>query len=271
VNSGRGKAPEGGPSCGAAQQHRTSAIERGVGGAPLSGPEPDIPQAALHWDRRYRADERMWGDGPSELARLAVARLGPYASSELSILDVGCGYGRDTRYLAAELGCHALGIDSSPAAIEAARKEHAAALRRTREAQFDAEYLVSDVASLAAGSDGPGPFDVAFTCNVYHLLGPIGRREFAAAIAAVTRPGGLLFLSTMSPRDPQHYAVGEPVSGEERSWVDKVYLHFCTAEELTRDFSAFELLDLDERSYEEAQASGQAHHHTSWFLEGRRR
>ena len=92
----------------------------------------------------------MWGDGPSELARLAVARLGPYASPELSILDVGCGYGRDTRYLAAELGCHALGIDGSPAAIEAARKEHAAALRRSREAQFDVEYLVSDVASLAA-------------------------------------------------------------------------------------------------------------------------
>ena len=60
----------------------------------------------------------------------------------------------------------------------------------------------------------------------------------------------------MSPRDPQHYAVGEPVSGEERSWVDKVYLHFCTAEELARDFSAFEILDLDERSYEEPRASG---------------
>ncbi len=110
-----------------------------------------------------------------------------------------------------------------------------------------------------------------FTCNVYHLLGPIGRREFAAALAAVTRPGGLLFLSTMSPRDPQHYAVGEPVSGEERSWVDKVYLHFCTAEELTRDFAAFEILDLDERGYEEPQASGLPHRHTSWFLEGRRR
>ena len=240
-------------------------------GSPFGPPEPDIPQASLHWDRRYGADERIWGDGPSELARLAVARLGPYASPELSILDVGCGYGRDTRYLAAELGCHALGIDGSPAAIEAARKEHASALRRSREAQFHSEYVVSDVASLADDPERAGPYDVVFTCNVYHLLGPIGRREFAAALAAVTRPGGLLFLSTMSPRDPQHYAKGEPVSGEERSWVDKVYLHFCTAEELTSDFSAFELLDLDERSYEEPQASGQPHHHTSWFLEGRRR
>jgi SAM-dependent methyltransferase len=251
---------------------RGAAGGRGGSGRTPSGPRgPFVPQAALHWDRRYAADERMWGDGPSELARLAVARLRPYATPGLTILDVGCGYGRDTRYLAAELGCGALGIDGSPAAIEAARKEQAKALRRSREAQYRVEYLASDVVTLAADPEHAGPYDVVYTCNVYHLLGPIGRREFAAALAAVTRPGGLLFLSTMSPRDPQHYAVGEPVSGEERSWVDKVYLHFCTAEELRRDFPAFEILDLDERSYEEPRASGQPHHHTSWFLEGRRR
>jgi SAM-dependent methyltransferase len=225
----------------------------------------------VHWDRRYAADDRVWGDGPSELARLAVARLGPYTSPDLTILDVGCGYGRDTRYLAGELGCRAVGIDASPAAVEAARKAHADALRRSRTARFDAEYVVTDVAGLAADAEQAGRYDVVFCCNVYHLLGPIGRREFAASVAAVTRPGGLLFLSTLSPRDPEHYAKGEPVSGEQRSWVDKVYLHFCTAEELTRDFAPFELLDLDERSYDEPHTGGRPHHHTSWFLEGRRR
>ena len=243
----------------------------GSGGGLFGAPEPDIPQASLHWDRRYAADERVWGEVPSPLAQLAVARLRPYATPELTILDVGCGYGRDTRYLAGELGCRAVGIDGSPAAIEAARKEHAAALRRSRTAQFDAEYVVGDLASLATDPELAGPYDVVFTCNVYHLLGPIGRREFAAAAAAVARPGGLLFLSTLSPRDLEHYAKGEPVSGEERSWVDKVYLHFCTAEELTNDFPGFEILDLDERSYEEPRPGDTVHHHTSWFLEGRRR
>ncbi len=233
--------------------------------------DDEVPLVSRHWDRRYAADERVWGDVPSELARLAVARLRPYATPELTILDVGCGYGRDTRYLAAELGCHVLGVDGSPAAIEAARKAHAQALRTSRTAKSDVEYLTGDIASLAADAGRRGPYDVVFACNVYHLLGPIGRREFAAALATVTRPGGLLFLSTMSPRDPEHYAKGEPVSGEERSWVDKVYLHFCTAAELTRDFAEFEMLDLDERSYEEPRASGSPHHHTSWFLEGRRR
>jgi 2-polyprenyl-3-methyl-5-hydroxy-6-metoxy-1,4-benzoquinol methylase len=205
----------------------------------------------------------VWGDGPSELARLAVARLRPYATPELSVVDVGCAYGRDTRYLAAELGCRVLGLDPSPTAVATARK--------ARSAGLNVAYVAGDLSSLSNDADHTGPYDVAFVCNVYHLLGPIGRREFAAALAAAVRPGGLLFLSTLSPRDPQHYAVGEPVTGEQRSWVEHVYLHFCTADELERDLPAFEVLDLEERSYDEHLASGQVHRHASWFLEGRRR
>ena len=122
---------------------------------------------------------------------------------------------------------------------------------------LDVEYLAADLASFAADPERAGAFDVVFTCNVYHLLGPIGRREFAAALAAVTRPGGLLFLSTMSPRDPQHYAVGEPVSrrGAQlgRQGVPAL-LHGRGARRATSP--PFEILDLDERGYDEPRASG---------------
>ena len=226
--------------------------------------------AARYWEKRYATDGRLWGDGPSELARLAVARLRPAVTAAsaadappLMLLDVGCGYGRDSRYLAAELGSRVLGLDPAPAAVAAAR--------RTRRPDLDVEYLAGDAASLADDAAQAGRFDVAFAGNVYHLLSPGGRREFAAALAALVRPGGLLFLSTLSPRDPQHYAVGELVLGEERSWVEHVYLHFCTADELTADFSAFTVLDLEERSYEEHNSGGIVHRHASWFLEARRR
>src|SRR5665648_639925 len=145
-----------------------------------------------------------------------------------------------------------------------------AAARKARRPGLDVEYVAGDAASLAAAAQA-GRFDVAFAGNVYQLLSPGGRRDFAAALAALVRPGGLLFLSTLSPRDPQHYAVGERVLGEERSWVEHVYLHFCTADELTADFSAFTVLDVEERSYEEHTAGGVVHRHASWFLEGRRR
>jgi len=226
--------------------------------------------AARYWEKRYATDGRVWGDGPSELARLAVARLRPAGAAAhdartppFTLIDVGCGYGRDSRYLAAELGCRVLGLDPAPVAVAAARK--------ARRPGLDVEYLVGDVASLAADAAQAGRFDVAFAGNVYHLLSPGGRRELAAALAALVRPGGLLYLSTLSPRDPRHYAVGRPVSGEERSWVEQVYLHFCTAPELERDFAAFDVLDLEERSYDEHNARGVVHRHASWFLEGRRR
>ena len=231
-----------------------------------------IPKAAEYWEQRYAGDGRLWGDGPSELARLAVARLRPAVATSaarnadglpFTVLDVGCGYGRDARYLAAELGCRVLGLDPAPAGVTDARKQRSAGL--------EVEYRLGDVASLASEPGQAARYDVVFAANVYHLLGPIGRREFAAALGALVSPGGLLFLSTLSPRDPQHYAVGDPVSGEERSWIEHVYLHFCTAEELAADFAAFEVLDLEERSYEESHAGGVVHRHASWFLEGRRR
>jgi SAM-dependent methyltransferase len=226
--------------------------------------------AARYWEQRYAAEGRLWGDGPSELARLAVARLRPAVAvaergdgAGLSILDVGCGYGRDSRYLAAELGVRVLGLDPSPTAVATAHRAARSAL--------EVDYLVGDAAWLAGEDGHPGRYDVAFAANVYHLLSPGGRRDFAAALAALVCPGGLLFLSTLSPRDAQHYAVGEPVRGEQRSWVENVYLHFCSAQELEADFAAFTVLDLEERRYEEHNAGGVVHHHTSWFLEGRRR
>src|SRR5665647_1465688 len=84
------------------------------------------------------------------------------------VLDVGCGYGRDTHYLAAELGCRVLGLDPAPAAVTGARK------RRTPD--LEVEYRLGDVASLTSEAGQAASYDVAFACNVYHLLGPIGRQ-----------------------------------------------------------------------------------------------
>jgi SAM-dependent methyltransferase len=230
-----------------------------------SGRPAALPESALHWEKRFAAGERPWGDSASELARLVVARLRPAtppSEPAFTLLDVGCGYGRDSRYLASELHCRVVGVDPSPAGIAAAR----ASLRRDQAIEFH----IADAASFAADPAQAGAYDVVFAGQVYSLLGPMGRRQFVAALATLSRPGGLLFLSTLSPRDPQHYAVGRPVTGEQRSWVHHTYLHFCTAEELARDFAPFDILDLDERSYVEANAHG-THRHASWFLEGRRR
>jgi SAM-dependent methyltransferase len=59
------------------------------------------------WDKEYKNNLRIWGDNPSELAVIAVRYLKSRRSGDknLSVLDIGCGYGRDCLYLAKHLDC----------------------------------------------------------------------------------------------------------------------------------------------------------------------
>ena len=107
-------------------------------GRPLRG----VPEAARYWQARYTSAGRVWGDDPSELARFTVARLRPLASPGLAVVDLGCGYGRDSIHLAAALGCRVHGIDPAPAAVAEATAAAPAGLHITFEA--------ADAASLAA-------------------------------------------------------------------------------------------------------------------------
>ena len=73
---------------------------------------PAFPTAvSTRWDDAYRDGGRPWGERPSELAAVAVERLRATGGPGLSILDVGCGYGRDSRYLSRELHAPVLGAD----------------------------------------------------------------------------------------------------------------------------------------------------------------
>jgi SAM-dependent methyltransferase len=225
----------------------------------------ELAPEAAYWDGRYRRNGRLWGDGPSELARLTVARLKaepvlPGTGPLLKVLDVGCGYGRDAVCLAAELEARVLGVDPSPVAVDAAL-EFAGD-------EPDLEFAVAGPEDLVAAH--AASFDVVVASNVYHLLPPAVRRRFAAAVVALPRPGGRFFLSTLSPRDPQHYGVGEPVPGEEDSWFEHCYLHFCREGELRSEFGALKIVNLEERKYEERHADGRVHQHVSWFLEAGR-
>ncbi len=183
------------------------------------------------------------------------------ASPDLSVVDLGCGYGRDSVYLAARLGCGVLGVDPSPAAVAHARAAVPAGLPVTFEA--------ADAAALAATS--PAAFDVVYASNVYHLLRPPARRAFAAAAARLARPGALLFLSTLAPGDPQHWEVGSPVPGEQNSWEDHVYLHFVTRQELVADLAPFDVLESSALEYDEPNPDGREHRHRSWFVVARAR
>jgi 2-polyprenyl-6-hydroxyphenyl methylase / 3-demethylubiquinone-9 3-methyltransferase len=106
--------------------------------------------------------------------------------SQRRLADIGCGGGLLAEGLARH-GAQVCGIDLAPAMIEVARL-HA------HESQLPIDYRLCSAEQLA--QSGAGPFDV-ITCMelIEHVDDP---GALLAAIAALLRPGGALFVSTIN-------------------------------------------------------------------------
>jgi 2-polyprenyl-6-hydroxyphenyl methylase/3-demethylubiquinone-9 3-methyltransferase len=106
--------------------------------------------------------------------------------SQRRLADIGCGGGLLAEGLARH-GAQVCGIDLAPAMIEVARL-HA------HESQLPIDYRICSAEQLA--QSGAGPFDV-ITCMelIEHVDDPAA---LLAAIAALLRPGGTLFVSTIN-------------------------------------------------------------------------
>jgi len=100
------------------------------------------------------------------------------------------------------------------------------------------------------------------------LLKKEERRALRNTIKKRLKPDGMIFLSMLSPRDPEHYGKGKPVENEVNSFYDQRYLHFCTREELEKDFSFLTIKELSEHEYFEPRSNNEVHHHIIWLLAG---
>ena len=214
----------------------------------------------MYWDNTYGNNECVWGECPSELAIATTRYLQKCKLNNrtLSILDIGCGYGRDAFYFLDNLRCRVLGIDISEKAISIALN----AILKAQDKK-DAKFQCCDFAELKEGKH-----DIVFTSNFYHLLENNKRTELRKTFKRTLKPKGLLFLSTLSISDPEHYGKGIPVPGESNSFQDTVYIHLCTREELAEDFAFLNIKELYEHEYHEPHTGGKVHHHISWILIG---
>ncbi|WP_432523205.1 class I SAM-dependent methyltransferase [Kineococcus sp. SYSU DK006] len=157
------------------------------------------------WDQRYRGGPLFSGHPNPWLVHHASA-LPPGTA-----LDVGCGEGADSLWLAAR-GWHVTGVDISPVALARAARlaEDAGAevVARTSWQQADALHLEPSQAR----------FDLV-SAQYLHLPAP-GMAELHRRLAAAVRPGGTLLLVLHEPPRP----------GSERPDVPADV--FATAEEM---------------------------------------
>lgn len=211
----------------------------------------------MSWNRDYEESGRIWGEKPGVLADAAVGYLKKNRSDteSLHLLDIGCGYGRDAFYLSDNIKCSVLGIDVADKAIAIAMAE----VLKTK--RHNIRFQSVDFASL-----GEDKYDIVFASNVYQILHLHERESFRSTVQKALRPEGLLFLATLSTNDPEHYGKGERIAGEENSFKEEKYLHFCTREELMKDFGFLSIKELYEQTYAEPRSNGQTHHHVSWIL-----
>jgi SAM-dependent methyltransferase len=214
----------------------------------------------LPWNSTYKSDKKVWGDTPSELAIIAYNYLkesqGFKARQDIFILDLGCGYGRDAIFLAQNLPCHILGLDNSQAAIDMARQSLRGSLKKK------IEFLCFDFSNVS------DKYDVIFVSNLYLLLQPDERIKLRETIKRCLKPDGVLFLSTLSVNDPQHFGKGTQVEGEPNSFFDIRYLHLSTRQELEKDFDFLTIYALYERKFHQPRSTHD-HDHISWIMMGR--
>lgn len=106
-----------------------------------------------------------------------------------TVLDIGIGAGRTTRYLL-PLASNYTGVDYSPDMVEAARQQFP-----------DTKLEVCDARDLSAY--GSGQFDfVLFSFNGLDCLSDEGRQRALAEIHRVLKPGGLFAFSSHNRGKP---------------------------------------------------------------------
>ncbi len=168
----------------------------------------DVELNADFWDERYRSADALWSGEPNAQLLAEVKELAPG-----SALDVGCGEGADTIWLA-ERGWRVKAIDISGVALERGRAQAAVV---GDEVARRIEWLCADV---LAREPPAGAYDLV-SAHFMHFANP-QREVFFRRLAAAVKPHGTLLIVAHHPSDLQTTA---------RRWRMPDY--FYTAEDVT--------------------------------------
>ncbi len=122
----------------------------------------------------------------------------PYLKGDETVLDAGCGNGRNLVEIAKQCR-QAYGIDVSKKMILEARKKMAE--KKTR-----AVLLPADIRKIPFPNDF---FDVVFCLAVLHHLKPLQQKKALKEMERVLKPGGRMLVSVWNKRHPKLRKLGK--------------------------------------------------------------
>jgi SAM-dependent methyltransferase len=133
----------------------------------------------------YIVGLRIWErrTPPSDLIELIE---GPSAFPPGRALDLGCGTGTDSFYLA-QHGWDVTGIDMVPEALAIAR-------RRTAAPGIEIHFILGDVTRLRDFVQVQGQFDLLLDFGCFHTLPADQRPAYAESVSAVAAPAATFLL-----------------------------------------------------------------------------
>jgi SAM-dependent methyltransferase len=205
-----------------------------------------------YWSKKYRAEGLIWGRTPTAGVRVFSDFLAEKRT--LKLLEVGCGYGRDSVYLA-KRGCNVTGVDASEEAIALAQK----AWGKQRRVVFTPGKGESlDFPSKA--------FDAAWSSNLLHLYEEEARQRILQEMGRVLVNDGILGFSVASVKDPK-FGEGEKLD-EDTFLVQGKLMHFFREGEIVNAMEGFKILKLQEIAEKEHHKNGTTHEHVNWIAVG---
>lgn len=154
---------------------------------PAAAPDLEPPRgSAAWWEARYRGGDNPWDTGivPPEVVALLDSGVVPPGWA----LDLGCGSGVSSRYLARR-GFRVVGVDLAQSALRRGR-------RAARVDGLPAYFCLADVSDLAFLQVRA---TLAIDIGCFHGLSPDRRRAYAASLAARLLPGGFYLLYAFEP------------------------------------------------------------------------
>ena len=201
----------------------------------MLNPKKKTEQQA-HWGGVFSRESAFFGRNPSEFGQASLDIF--QRKGVRSILELGCGQGRDT-FLFAQSGIHVTALDySEPAVAEITEKANSLGLSpRLRS-------LVHDVRE-------PLPYhDESFDACFSHMLlcMELSTDEIAYVLQEVHRvlvPGGLAVYSVRSTVD-KHFRSGTHL-GEDIYEIGGFVIHFFSREKIKKLARGYDILNIERR------------------------